>query len=271
MTKHFLITRYNLAVPQWYEENENLSESQNWLEKRNEYFLRFCYPSVLNQTSAQFTWLIFFQSGTEIFLEPVLSRLRAHSFVKIIFIPGVELLETYIYQNVSTKICDETRKIIMTRLDNDDAIGSQFIHVIQKYASSLQGEMILDINNGLCLDLGNTRLTEFQFKLNQFISLMIDVDKYQLGRSIYSFEHLKADTKYPIQTISKKKLWLQIVHDQNQLNYSRGKLVSFSKLKGFPDFGINNSIYNELEVLRRDFMDRIQKIPGYYRLKKLFK
>lgn len=270
MTRHFIITRYNLAVPQWYDKNENLFESKKWLEKRNEYFLRFCYPSVINQTATHFTWLIFFQSGTEHFFKQVLLKLRAHSFIQPIFIKGVNELDSSIYDNISRNICKETRKIVMTRLDNDDAIGSKFIQVIQKHAMSLKGEMILDISNGLCLDLASNRLTRISFKLNQFISLVFDVDKFQSGQSIYSFEHLKAGTIYPVKQIEFKNLWLQIVHDQNQLNYSWGKLVSFSNLSGFPNYGIENSFVTELKILMSDFRQGMRKIPGYYRLKKLF-
>jgi hypothetical protein len=270
LTRHFIITRYNLAVPQWYEENENLFESQKWLEKRNDHFLRFCYPSVINQTSNQFTWLIFFQSGTEHFLKPVLLKLGAHSFIQPIFINGVNELEAYIYENIYKSICEETRKIIMTRLDNDDAIGSKFTYVIQKQARFLEGETILDFKNGLCLDLVSARLTQITFELNQFISLIVDVDKFQFGRSIYSFEHLTASKKYPIKQIDSKNLWLQIVHDENQLNYFWGKFVSLSNLKGYPDYGIQNSFDKELKVMKSDFRRCMQKIPGYYRLKKLF-
>ena len=270
MTRHFIITRYNLAVPQWYEKNENLFESKNWLEKRNEYFLRFCYPSVINQTATQFTWLIFFQSGTEHLLKQVLVKLKAHSFIQPIFIKGANELEASIYENITGNICKDTRRIVMTRLDNDDAIGIKFIQVIQKHARKLKSEMILDINNGLCLDLESNRLTRISFKLNQFISLIFDVDKFQSGQSIYSFEHLQAEFKYPVKEIDSKNLWLQIVHDQNQLNYSRGKSVSFSNLRGYPDYGIENTIVTELKVLMSDFRRGMRKIPGYYRLKKLF-
>ena len=272
MIAHFIITRYNLAIHQWYKGNENLFESEQWLIKRNEYFLRFCLPSVINQKNKNFTWLIFFQKGTDSNLKPILLELENFCFIKPVFIDRIGELEHSIYLNISSEIEENVKKIVMTRLDNDDALGNNFTNKIQQSAKLLKQDSIIDIPNGLCLDIyGNYKLTKILFRLNQFISIVRSPENFRAGQSIYSFQHLDASKHFPVTEISSKKLWLQIVHDQNQLNYSRGKLISFLNLKGYPNFGIKFELKNELNVLLIDLKLMIREIPGYYRCKNVLK
>ena len=66
---HYLITRVNIRVSAYGPEKmDSPAMDDAWLNDRIELFLRFCIPSVLEQTSKNLTWLIYFDPATPSFV-----------------------------------------------------------------------------------------------------------------------------------------------------------------------------------------------------------
>ena len=63
--EHFIGTRFNLKVESWNKtKNGNMVLSQEWLNHRFEIFEKYTLSSILNQSSKNFKWCIFFDQDT---------------------------------------------------------------------------------------------------------------------------------------------------------------------------------------------------------------
>ena len=61
--EHYILTRFNLRL--WTKDkNRNNTRTEEWLKNRFELFERFCLPSIMNQTSQSFKWIVLFDINT---------------------------------------------------------------------------------------------------------------------------------------------------------------------------------------------------------------
>ncbi|WP_142785569.1 glycosyltransferase [Changchengzhania lutea] len=272
MLLHILITRFNIKELTWQKsKNEKAVGDLVWLEKRIDLFLRFCLPSVLNQTSKNFYWLIFFEEGTQRYLAKVLEELKMNSFIIPIFVNGMDGFNTALRSKIHELMPITTSRLITTRLDNDDAIHKDFIENIQKASNENIDKMLLDFSNGLCLYIvGTPKLAEYKFPKNQFISLVEEINKEEQPKFVFSNYHHDLDKAYSLKTLPEKAQWLQIVHEDNLINTFKGELTFEKSLEGYPDFKIHFPRNYSLLVIEQKVKRGLHKLPGYYFFKNLF-
>jgi len=199
--KHYLITRFNLRVPQWRDTDKkgNKILTPEWLEHRWKLFQKFTVPSVMAQTNQQFTWLVLFDIGTEVKDGPYLPVFCSTEWLKE--------LQSYLRQH-----CTDTW-VITSRLDNDDAIAPEFMSTIQDAA--IKKTQFLNIPNGT--SQRGLAKKSIHHRANHFISFVEPGDH---PKSVYFTPHsLRMDKYAPIiQVPSKKRLWTQIIHERNYIN-----------------------------------------------------
>lgn len=227
--KHFLITRFNLKNEQWTQQNVL---SEDWLEKRIELFEKVCFPSVINQSNQHFIWLIFFDIDTPQTIKNYVEENYTSDLIQIHYIDGFKELESSCRSIVSSQI-EHDSFYITSRLDNDDALHKEYIETI-KNLSIPQSKTVIDIVRGYQLYHQNKgcRAKSYSSKFNPFISLISNANDLEL---IIDKQHLDWNTKeYHCISYYDKKLWLQYIHDNNQLNTLISSLPTISmELKDF--------------------------------------
>lgn len=262
MIQHFLITRFNIKNEGWWQD-KNHKEVLNdaWLRTRIALFKDYCLPSVLEQTCKKFKWLIIFQNERSEQIEKLLKSLEKHDFIEAIFVDGYKDFLLELPRTIQNKLAPDSRWVITSRLDNDDAIEKDYICILRKFIN-FQHNCVVHFPYGLCLDLGRTNRLAQQFHpLNQFISLVEDLHEGEL-KTVYVNPHNKWQTQYNIHSIRKDNLWLQVTHSGNVMNEFGGKPAFRHKLKGFaikkPSFP---ALYNVKVVLLRLWDLKPKNIP----------
>jgi len=199
--KHYLITRFNLRVPEWRDTDRkgNPTLTPEWMAHRWGLFQRYTVPSVLAQKHQDFEWLVLFDMWTplpdqEIYTPLLLTR------------HWLKELQKYLRTHCTSDW------VLTTRLDNDDAISTGFMQVIREAAT--EKEEFLNIPNGW-IQRGR-HLTPEHHTANPFVSL---VEPAATAKSVYFTPHGKAMSQHaPVRQITKERLWTQIIHERNYLN-----------------------------------------------------
>lgn len=198
--KHFLITRFNLRVPEWRRTDKNniLTLDDAWLEHRFDLFNKHTVPSVWNQTFKDFMWIVLFDTDTPIRWVHIINGYKMFTPLYLTKNWLVELQSLLPNQWIAT-----------TRLDNDDSIEPTFMATI--HAAIRQKKEFLNIPMGWITN-GKKRITDH--RANPFITFV-----EQGNRSVYFTPHGVAMGKYaPIRQISTLRLWTQVIHERNYCN-----------------------------------------------------
>lgn len=130
---HILTTRFNIV---W---KAGPVTDTKWMNHRMELFERFCVPSVREQSSKKFHWLILIREGT-----PQKNKHQIENLVSGCPFP-VKILETpttgdvwSIHDKVVNGYLEniDVDWIIASRVDNDDALGIDYIAKMQQSFSA---------------------------------------------------------------------------------------------------------------------------------------
>lgn len=215
--QHVILTRFNVRV--------NYSPSRvgidrEWLTHRFNLFEQFCYPSVLNQSNQNFKWFVFFDSETpQFFKDKVATYVTWKNFIPI-YLDHV-LTGQDIRRVLFDGLKQETRYLITTRLDNDDAM-SRFL--IEKIQAEFKGQAFEFINftNGYVLNDG--KLYWLRYKANPFASLIEKITELTPDgfKTILSMTHDQLCTSGKVRQVETQPAWLQVVHGKNISNRVRG-------------------------------------------------
>ena len=205
---HFLLTRFNVR----WRGYQPTGVDPVWLAHRFEIFERFCLPSVRGQTEQGFRWLVFFDQAT-----PEDYRRRIEEYViwpnlLPVFLPewSIEAARSAIasYRRPAAET------LITSRLDNDDAISSDFISAVQREASTgFRG--FLNFPDGFQWHEG--RLYRLRHWSNSFASLIESAPEAEF-ETILGVEHMQIIEAPAVRQIVGPARWLQVVHERNLLN-----------------------------------------------------
>ncbi|WP_324721945.1 glycosyltransferase [Salinimicrobium sp. HB62] len=252
---HFLITRFNLKKEDW-RKDKNSEEvlNEKWLTNRIELFKNFCLPSVLGQTTKKFTWLIFFEENSGSEIQRLTEEIKSYPFIEPLRVNGYTEFQIRLSGLIEERVSKDSKFVLTTRLDNDDALNKDFMFELQKSVNIPIHNKVLHFPRGLFLDLrNNNRLASSYYPLNQFVSLLENREKEL--KTVFCTEHDKWDSEFMIYPVDLKDAWLQVTHSKNMANRFKGDLVFSSRLKSVPVKKLSFGIEYNLNVL-------------YYRLKK---
>ena len=273
--QHFLITRFNLKQDSWVNDKHSIplfGTTDNWLKRRFELFEDFCLPSVKSQSNKDFKWLVYFSIDTpDTYREIIKSiQLGFPSFLPK-FIPSMNELVPSIKSDIKIE-CEDLNNctIITSRLDNDDALHEDFIKNIQSFVlhnGITKG--VLDLPYGFCLKIEpNVVLTStIQFS-NAFISYVEPIISGVSLYTVFAKEHpnwVYSDSTY---FLNHKRLWMQIIHENNVLNDIQGLLLNDTNY--INHFNFRRKIYLAPLNYSRMLFHSYLKRPVYY-LKKFLK
>jgi hypothetical protein len=228
---HFLITRFNIPNKDWAtDKNKQPVQNIEWLNHRINLFETYCLHSIINQSCKKFIWLIYFDENSPTFLREKIAEWENLCKNMIPQYSGDynALLDYQISDAIKTLLPKETKFIITTRIDNDDAFHKNAIEIIQQHFIP-KDNTIIDLEKGYCYNIEKQVITKWKFKSNAFISYIESSNKSAFN-TVYREGHPAWIGKADFISITNKRLWLQIIHHKNVANSQKGRIV-FSKKK----------------------------------------
>ena len=207
---HILMTRFNLATPG---RESALRNRPGWLTERFDLFERYCLPSVGAQGAARPQWIIYFDIDTPQEFRDRIETLRRQVPFEPYF-TGLFPGEGWA-RSINERFARDTPLVLTTRLDNDDALASDFstrLHAAVTEAGAAPG--IYNFTNGYVL--GGGALYRFSHAANPFFSCLKPWDDAPVTAP--SIHHLNIARQGPVRQIGGEGAWMQVVHDGNVSN-----------------------------------------------------
>ncbi|MCF8223789.1 MAG: putative rhamnosyl transferase [Bacteroidales bacterium] len=273
---HFIITQFNLReFP--LSGNSKYESWVKWTRNRIEIFKNFTLPSILNQSSENFRWLIFFDTNTPPEFKDFIAGLKKIEIINVCYSNGSkDFYENYV-EDIHKSIQKSIRWIITTRLDNDDCLHRDAVKTIQEHFVQ-KNNYLISLASGYALNLENKTLSHYFYPMSPFISLIENNDHEIKG--IFSREHTKWDDlrlfisremwltwfegkNRKSKFILRKPMWIQTVHGDNISNsFFRGIPVSRTKDLSMFALAFNN---------KKQSLKNITKYYDYVTWKRYFK
>ncbi|MEO7061282.1 MAG: glycosyltransferase [Lapillicoccus sp.] len=216
---HVVLTRFNVRMDT-YEHPPT-----GWLDGRIDLFEQYCLPSVRAQTTQGFTWLLFFDSETP---TESLARMRAlaeDGLFDVVLVEG-QFTRARAAEHVQSRA--RAPFLITTRVDNDDAVATDFIQTVQAQFGRQDLEFV-NLVDGAQLWEGRTYLRPYT--KNPFVSL-VERRTDRPPHTVFISRHFAVDETGPVLNVrTRHPMWLQVVHGGNVLNEivglrSRGSAVT---------------------------------------------
>jgi Putative rhamnosyl transferase len=188
--KHYIITRFNIVVPEW-----GITTDLLWFRRRIRLFREICYPSVVRQTCQNFEWIVLFDHRTD-------QDISEFSRITPLMIRENWLTELQAY--LAGK-----RMLLTTRLDSDDALHQDAVATIQQQAAMGWNNLTL----GYVKD-ETGRLWLKRDEANQFLSL-----KERGNKTALCVSH--GAVRGRANQIDDKPYWLHVQHGGNVIPTER--------------------------------------------------
>lgn len=239
--QHFILTRFNLLL--WNKDKERKPvRTIAWLEHRFAHFERYCLPSIANQTSKNFQWIVLFDTSTpDSFKEKIQEfQNRCPQLIPVYVKPEDGRYFAEVFRREVVKRQDAER-VITTYLDNDDALDVRFVEDIQNRVAQLADWTFIVYTHGYQLFTDYKYVMRIRYPRNHFVSVVEKGDSL-LVKTIYGYgSHYYIDKikNARIEYIKKCPVWCEIIHDRNMGNDAY--------------FLLGTRMINDTGVLRREF------------------
>jgi hypothetical protein len=195
--EHYIITRFSIYTG-GKSFNGDLTRlfDKRRLETRFLIFETFCLPSILGQTSKNFIWIILIDP---LLPKPYLKRLKdavkGHSMIHLVkYLPHINLNSLSFIEKYVGKI--STKYVITTRLDDDDALSSDFVKRIQQDCQKRKNKDLLFISYPKGLHWRPNKKAKYGIFSNTYyesialgLSLVTVKSNYPL--TVYGWNHVK--------------------------------------------------------------------------------
>lgn len=206
-----MLTRFNVRT---YVTGTTDVVSPEWVRRRLELFETFCLPSMQAQ-STQCDWLVFFDADTPPDLR---ERVESHSGYTPVWVDGV-LDNGRVSEFVANRLPSRECTLITTRLDNDDAVASDFVARIQ-HAARGEDELYINFPFGYQWDSG--RVYYYAQFANPFMSLVERLPRGTSGRrspmTVLSGNHDRVGRTGRLRQVWCPPMWIQVIHGGNVIN-----------------------------------------------------
>jgi hypothetical protein len=232
-TYKYILTRFNLKLWQT-DKNSRDTQTDEWLEQRFRLFEQFTLPSVLNQTDKNFRWIVLFSSDTptkyKCRIEEI--RSRCQQFRAIGVAPEQSTNFSQIFREVVESDLDGMPEgmVSTTYLDNDDALSANYMKSIGDIAADLQKKGDTAKPTFINFIYGCQYFTEYKtastacYKRNHFISLIEPTNSVKTVFGYGSHYYLKKQSGVKEIKITKRDMWLEVIHSTNVINDVRTSL-----------------------------------------------
>jgi hypothetical protein len=270
MYKHFVITRFNLQLG-YKDKYGHMTLTEDWMINRFELFEKYCIPSLINQSVKNFLWLVMFDDETLVkFQEKInLYKSQIPFFIPVYLKNPINPID--IKDSVRSRLSLADKYVITTRIDNDDAIHRDFILEVQRLFNG-QNNCFIQFLYGYQWNVAYCMLQKFyQLHGNHFSSRIEKVEKGV--DTVITVDNTKISEVEDVEIVniadSKKRLWIEVVHEANIANHFRVLMPRFNNTV-FQSFNLNlhinkkNSINMLIKYINKSFyidvfLDHIRK------------
>lgn len=213
--QHVFLTRFNLPS----RGNERYVRArEGWLQNRVALFDRYCLPSMAEQTSRGFSWIIYFDPQSPAWLMNWIAQRAAGGLFRPVFRAEVPLAGRL--EDIAAMRQGNPRLLLTTNLDNDDGLATDFVERLQAVAS-------LPERTAIYLANGIIRTPEAAYlrrdRRNAFCSV---VEPIEGAVTCWADAHNRLGQSMAERALGGPPAWLQVIHDTNVSNRARGRLVS---------------------------------------------
>ena len=241
LVSHFLLTRFNLSL--WKQDKlGHKVRTGLWQKERFSLFEKYCFPSVAEQTCKDFLWLVLFDENTQQEYRQKIAEYQRRCAQLMPFFLNREETRHYVkfFSGQMKNLTEKNSKyIVSTRLDNDDALNTNYIQKIQKEIEEKIGENTMMSEFCLSFTWGYQYFEKFnfvekiKFPNNHFISLVAANKESDLPRCVYEIGHMNVEKLCHTIKISdiKDAAWLEVIHKSNASNDVKLKYLQFPVLR----------------------------------------
>lgn len=251
---HFILTRFNLLLFNKDKEGRPVW-SKEWLEHRFSLFEKYCFPSIANQTSKNFEWIVLFDSTTpERFQEKVcIYQQQCPQLIPVYVSPKGGQYFAQIFRDEVVKRLNTIRsdvrefngssssiRVLTTYLDNDDALDVRFVEDIQKRSESLPDGTFIYYTQGYQFYTDHKYLMRVKYPRNHFVSVVENGNPLTV-KTIYGYgSHYYIDKikGAHIEYVKNQPMWCEVIHEKNMGNDA---------------YFLNAKMIGNQELLRKDF------------------
>lgn len=231
---HYLLTRFNIVnkgTTQYaLQQRGTKVQTDEWTRKRFHLFEQFCLPSVAAQSCTAFRWLVLFDEGTPQFYKNLIANYakQCPMFTPLFLAPEtdeVAYVRDYILSDT------EASHIITTRIDNDDAIHSHYIQLIQQHFITGETNLFLIYRFGLQYSTRHHICQRFADDLNHFMSrietrdnlqtVWVKDDRHDLADNYGDIKQIPVPSTQANTLSRYYPMWIEVVHDSNVTNNFR--------------------------------------------------
>jgi hypothetical protein len=215
LINHVLLTRFNLPSAGV---ESRIRSRDGWLVGRVELFERYCLPSVRAQTNQNFSWIVYFDPESPLWLMERIATDPAWKICRPIFRSTVNRAE--LLSDIRAGLDKNRPILITTNLDNDDGLATDFVDRLQRIQTPLPRAAVY-FANGLIARGNETYLR--RDRLNAFCSVR---ETLADPVTCWSDWHNLLGRSMPVMQLGDAPAWFQLVHGANVSNRVRGRLVS---------------------------------------------
>lgn len=253
---HLIITRFSVNT-KLAGRMRKKDASDTYLQYRMRLFRLFCLPSIQAQRCKAFRWFVLFGANTPDWLRIKLDAYEQDGD----FIPiyassfGMALDEIREWVRINAKPGDQ---LLTTRFDNDDALSSRHVEVLQSQCKPEYDLRYFCPRNGQQVTVRSDEPNEWRYfrmtyPANPFVSMLERVTE-EPPKMIYHCKHGSVKRKAvgaPVQALTFYPSWMQILHGKNLGNglWTRSKTEKsyddFPFLKEYYDFGIPSDLRSQ--------------------------
>lgn len=197
--RHVLTTRFNVEIG--YASSDKGIEDE-WLQDRMRVFDRLTVPSIATQSSPLDAWLVFFNAKTPRYFRDLI---MARDDFTPIWVDG-PFLDSHIVSTVHDLGLADRTHLITSRVDNDDALASDFIETVQEQFDG-QERLFIEFPRGI--EYSNGDYYRKTWRSNPFLSLIEFTGNIT---TVNCRPHPEVLRHEPTRSVWTRPMWLQNSH-----------------------------------------------------------
>lgn len=249
---HYLYTRFNLRTETVRIDRSGVvidPLSNIWIENRMKLFLKYCWPTIVNQKFTDFKWIVHFAPETPEFFYEGLSD----EFPNFIPFKGDSFKE-WVVENTP----EDTDYVVTSRVDNDDGLSVEYFNAIHTSAINninLGNPVAFVINpeRGIVMKTDTYKYSIVNEKSNPFITL---VEPFRGNESyvqtVLAHRHIVMEDHFKtIRLNTKSPLWMRVIHETNLLNIYYGSTSGRFQLEHLFPIDINLRIERSRPAIKK--------------------
>ena len=237
---HIILTRFNLLL--WNKDKDGGPvRTTKWLKHRFLLFEQYCLPSIVNQTSKNFEWIVLFDSTTPEKFKIKIAEYqeKCPQLIPVYVEPKKGRFFAEIFREEVVKRTSAER-VITSYLDNDDALNVRFVEDLQQRVQSLPDGTFVFYTSGYQFFTDHKYLMKIYYPRNHFVSV-VENGNPATAKTIYGYgSHYYIDRikGAKIEYVKSLPMWCEVIHKNNMGNDA---------------YFLGARMVKDAEVLKRDF------------------